>query len=329
MVSNDRSRSSGSSRRSASRWSEALSSSTLALRRLFLDPAEEAGDGRAVARLRGLLAGDLDRILDRLGQDRSGRAPATILAPALSSASKIAATARSGSTATVLPSSSAERRLERIALVQPDAIAEMLAHLGVDLLRIDEQVGGAVGMDQRIGQRDRRARRRPAPRTLNAQAIESSADSTAASAPCLASQSAISCALFGRRPARIFVGLDDQLRLRRFRAGPPRPCRSGCARPATSSAPRLASASRRLLHPVAAVQPRVVADPRRPAAHAPSASRRCWSPAPTGSSSPCRRPGCGPAACSGRRRRSPLPRGSTTAEPAEPSNPVSQASRWA
>ena len=90
--------------------------------------------------------------LGRIVGSRSGR----ILAPALSSASKIAATARSGSTTTVLPLSSRERGLECVALVQADAVAEMLADVGPDLLARDEQVGGAVGVDQRISERDRR-----------------------------------------------------------------------------------------------------------------------------------------------------------------------------
>ena len=55
----------------------------------------------------------------------------------------------------------AECRLECVALVQPHAIAEMLANLGADLLRVDEQVGGAVGVDERKGQGDRGSRRRP------------------------------------------------------------------------------------------------------------------------------------------------------------------------
>ena len=42
----------------------------LALGRLLLDPFQEARDRRAVARLGVLLAGDLGRILDRLGQHR-------------------------------------------------------------------------------------------------------------------------------------------------------------------------------------------------------------------------------------------------------------------
>jgi hypothetical protein len=69
---------------------------------VLLDPAQEAGDRRAVARLRRLVAGDLDRILDRLGQhhrvarieDRRARRVERLV---------IAATDRSGSTATVLP----------------------------------------------------------------------------------------------------------------------------------------------------------------------------------------------------------------------------------
>ena len=42
------------------------------------------------------------------------------------------------------------------ALVDADAVAEMLADVVADLLRGDEQIGGAVVMDQREGQRDRR-----------------------------------------------------------------------------------------------------------------------------------------------------------------------------
>ena len=52
----------------------------------------------------------------------------------------------------------AQRGFELVALVQADAVAEMLANIGPDLLAGDEQVGGAVRMDQGIGQRDRRAR---------------------------------------------------------------------------------------------------------------------------------------------------------------------------
>ncbi len=79
------------------------------------------------------------------------------LAPALSSASKIAATARSGIDRDGLALKLAQESLELRPVVQPNPIAEMLAKLGIDLFLGDEQVGRAVGVNQGESERDRRA----------------------------------------------------------------------------------------------------------------------------------------------------------------------------
>ena len=50
----------------------------------------------------------------------------------------------------------AERGFELRALVEAHAVAEMLANVGPDFLAGHEQIGGAVGIDQRISERDRR-----------------------------------------------------------------------------------------------------------------------------------------------------------------------------
>jgi hypothetical protein len=95
-----------------------------------------------------------------------------------------------------------------------DRIAEMLADRVGDLLGRDEKIGGAVGIDDRIGQRDRRVGD-VLPRTLNAQAIESSAESTTASALRSASQSAISARLAAEDLPASRVVLDRQRGVRR------------------------------------------------------------------------------------------------------------------
>ena len=178
----------------------------------------------------------------------------------MSSASKIAATARSGSTTTVLPLSSDERTLEFVALVQADAIAEMLADLGLDLLARDEQIGGAVCVDQGIGQRDRRVGdvgaadvERPGDRIERGQhrRVGMMLDQPVADLG----------PFFGRRLAGILVGLDDEMRLRRF--GPVLP--DLVDRVAVDRDQLGAAAGERFLrlfHPVAGVQPWVVADAR-------------------------------------------------------------------
>jgi hypothetical protein len=77
------------------------------------------------------------------------------LAPAFSSASKMAATARWVDDHR-LALELTQRALELRALVQANAIAEMLADIGTDLLARNKQVSGAVGVHNRIGQGDGR-----------------------------------------------------------------------------------------------------------------------------------------------------------------------------
>ena len=116
---------------------------------------QEARHRRAVARLRRLVAGDLDRILDRLGQHRRIAAAEDACAAFLQRLGD-----RRDRPLRIDRDQLARERLqiglELVALVQPDAVAEMGADIVADLLALDEQVGGAVGMDHRIGQRDRR-----------------------------------------------------------------------------------------------------------------------------------------------------------------------------
>ena len=91
----------------------------------------------------------LDRVLDRLGQHDGIAQRSTIVAPPASSAAKIAATARSGSTATRLPVRAAERAARRrrgraMRTALPRCARDLVGHL----LGRDEQVGGAVGVER-------------------------------------------------------------------------------------------------------------------------------------------------------------------------------------
>ena len=259
MLSNERSRSSGFSRRSASRWSDAFSSSTSpfgASSSIQWRKRAIAAPSRSCAAFWPAISAGFLIALGRIVGSRSGR----ILAPALSSASKIAATARSGSTTTVLPLSSASALSNSRALVQANAVAEMLADVGPDLLAGDEQVGGAVGVDQRISQRDRRVGH------VGAADVERPGDRIERRqhrrvGMMLGQPVADLGALLGRRLAGILVGLDDEVRLRRL--GPVVP--DLVDRVAVDRHQLGAAAGERflrLLHPVAGVQPRIVADPR-------------------------------------------------------------------
>ncbi len=192
--------------------------------------------------------------LGRMVGSRTG----TIFAPALSSASKIAATARSGSTATVLPesppsaSSNALRSCRRTPLPRCCATSASIFSGLTKRSAVPSECTSAKA--RATGVRDTSS-----PRTLNAQAMESSADKTAASAFCETSQSAISWRLSAEERPVYFSAWT--LRCAFDASGRSAQTLSiGFCSTATSSAPRLASASRRPLHPVAAVQPRVVAD---------------------------------------------------------------------
>ena len=281
-VSNDRSRSSGFSRRSASRWSDAVSSSTLALGRFLLDPLQEARDRRAVARLGGLLAGDFGRILDRLGQD--GRVAHR-------------QDLRAGLVERL------EDRRDRAFGIDGDGLALQLARARSRIPRARaagrrcRDAGERRRRPSRTRRTGRRCRRRgpahrparpacgstSAPRTLNAQAIESSADRTAASACCLASQSAISVRFSAAILPAYWSGWTTSWA---FEASGRSLHTSSIGLRSTGDQLGAAGGQRlaRLLHPVAAVQPRVVADPRALRRMLLEPVRRCWSPAPTGSS---------------------------------------------
>src|SRR5215204_5318885 len=107
----------------------------LALRRFRLDPPEEAGDRRAVAILRRLLPGDLDGVLDRLRKD--GRiSERDDIRASLVERLEDCRHSPLWIYCDRLSLQLAERSFERIAVVQPNAVAEVLLHLRADLLRI-------------------------------------------------------------------------------------------------------------------------------------------------------------------------------------------------
>ena len=118
-----------------------------ALRALDRQPVKETRQSGAVARLRGLVPADLDRILERLGQD-GGIAPrdhpcARAFERLEDRRHRPLRIHHHG-----LAGKVGQACLEIASLVQPDTIAEMLADVVTHLLGRDEQVGGAVGMDQ-------------------------------------------------------------------------------------------------------------------------------------------------------------------------------------
>ena len=213
----------------------------VALGRFLVDPVQEARDRRAVALLRGLLAGDLGRVLDRLGQDRRV-AQRQDLGAGLVERVEDRRDRALGIDHDGLALELAERAFELGALVEAHAVAEMLADVGADLLAGDEQVGGAVGIDQRIGQRDRRVGH------VRAADVERPGDRIERGqhrrvGVLLGQPVGDLGALLGRRLAGILVGLDDEMGLRRLGPVLPDLVDRIAARPATSSAPRLASAS--------------------------------------------------------------------------------------
>src|SRR4029453_15185688 len=104
-----------------------------ALGRLFLDPVQEAGDGGPIAHLRRLVAGNLDRVLERARQHRR-------IARRNDGRSSLVERVENGCDRTLrvdhhaLIPQLAKRGLEVSAFVDSDAIAEVLADLIVDLL---------------------------------------------------------------------------------------------------------------------------------------------------------------------------------------------------
>ena len=258
MLSNERSRSSGLSRRSDFELVRGDQLVDLALRRLLVDPVEEAGDGGAVAGLRGFLAGDLGGVLERLGKDRRV-AQRQDLGAGLVERLEDGGDGPFGIDDYGLALEFGEFALERRTLVEANTVAEVLADVGTDLLARDEQVGGAVGVDDGISQRDRRVGDVcPADVERPGDRIERGQDRRIGVV--LDEPVADLRALLGGRLAGIFVGLDDEVRLRGFGTVAP-DFVDGVALDRHQLGAAAGERFLRLLHPVARVQPGIVADP--------------------------------------------------------------------
>ena len=94
---------------------------------------QEPGDGRAIAGLRGFLTGNLGRVFERLWKD--GRiAQRQDLGARFVERIEDRGDRALGVDDDGLALELRECGLESIALVEPDAVSKMLAHLGPDLL---------------------------------------------------------------------------------------------------------------------------------------------------------------------------------------------------
>ena len=327
MVSKLRSRRSPPAWRKACSLAAAVELVDAALRRLDRQPVEEARQSGAVARLRRLVAGDLDLVLDRLGQDRGVAAsrryarrpsPAPRRSPPPNARDRPRRSCRRGSPSV---GSKSLRSWTRTPLPRCWRTSSPIFSRG------DEQIGGAVVADQGEGQGDRRMV------DVLAADVERPGDRIERGEHgrigLLLLQPVGHFLALGRRGlAGIFVGMDDQPRPRRLGlVGPDRVDRVAADRDQLGAlvGQRLA----RLGHPILGVQPGIVADP---------AAVRRMDLQPVGDAG-LRHRLVAPViavdlvadlqACSGRRRRSPLPRAAPPPTPAEPWKPVSQASRWA
>jgi hypothetical protein len=124
-----------------------------ALNAFALDPAEEARECGAVAGGGGAVAGDLDRVLDCLGED-DGVAEGEDLGTAGLERLRDRGDGALGIGGDALAGVGGEGGSEGGAVVQADRVAEMLADGVVELVGSDEQVGGAVRAYDRIGECD-------------------------------------------------------------------------------------------------------------------------------------------------------------------------------
>jgi hypothetical protein len=229
----------------------------LALRSFLVDPVEEAGDGDAVALLRFLMAGDFERILACFRKDRR---VAKRQDPGIRLLERVEDRRHRplGIDGDRLAAKLAKSGFELVALVQANAVAEVLAHVRADLFGCDEQIGGAVFMDDRISQSDRRVG------DVGPADIECPGDRIERRENCRVGLLLLQPfgdlgALFGRAPARIFVGLDDQPGIRGLGPVPPDSVdRVALDRDKLGAAALECLA--RFFHPVAGVEPRVVAD---------------------------------------------------------------------
>jgi hypothetical protein len=101
------------------------------------------------------VAGDLGGVLECLGED-DGIAQAEDLRAARVERIEDRGDRALGIGGDALAGEALERRRKGSAVVQPDGVAEMLADGVGDLFGAHEQVGGAVGIDDGVGQSDRR-----------------------------------------------------------------------------------------------------------------------------------------------------------------------------
>jgi hypothetical protein len=211
-----------------------------ALGRFDRQPVEEASHRRAVAGLGGAVAGDFRFVLDRAGQDRRVAPGDDLGSGAFEGVEDPGHRAlRVGDHR--LAGQRREVRREGGAVVDSHRIAEVGVDVVADLLGRDEQVGGAVGVDQCEGERDRGVLDVLAA-TLKVQAIESSAERTGRVGFLLLEPIGHFGALGGGGLAGIGIGVDDERGLGRLRAVSPDGI-DRVAATATSSAPFSASAA--------------------------------------------------------------------------------------
>ena len=229
-----------------------------ALRRLDLQPVQEARERRTVPCLCRAMAGLFDRILDRLGQDRGIAARDDMGAGLVQRLED----RRHGALRVDRDRLAGERpqsRLELAPFMHAHAIAQMLADVVADLLAVDEQVGGAVVADQREGEGDRGS--------LNVLAadVERPGDRIQCGehggVRFLLLQPVGHVLALGRRAlARIDIGMDDQSRPARFGlVGPDLVDRVLPDR--DELRPLVGERVLRLRHPLFGVQPGIIADP--------------------------------------------------------------------
>ncbi len=123
-------------------------------RGVFGNPAQEAHHRGAVARLGIAMALLFGGGLDRLGQDRRVLCPHDHRSGLIQRVED-ARHRTSGVDRHAFVRQALQRGHEFAAVAQRHRIAEMLGELGRDLVGGDEQVGGAIGADYRVGQRHR------------------------------------------------------------------------------------------------------------------------------------------------------------------------------
>jgi hypothetical protein len=206
------------------------------------------------------VAGYLDLVLDRLGQDRRV-ALRNHLGAGIFQGLEDRRHRTLGIDRHRLARERSQHRLERVAFVDAHAVAQMLANVVADLLGRDEQIGRAVRIDEGEGQSDRRVI------DVLAAHVERPGDRIQCRqhrrVGLLLLQPVRHLLPLGRRrPARISIGVDDEPGAGRLGLvgpdGVDRVLADGDQLGALFGQRRA-----RLRHPILGVQPGVVADPAR------------------------------------------------------------------